>query len=293
VRAGPPLDPWAFRTTLRCGVVDGRAGLRRAGSHDVVALGHCPVAHPRLDELIREGEFGAAREVTLRVSAATGERLAMVAPSATGVHLPDDVRVIGTDALARGRRAWIHEEVAGRRWRVSAASFFQTRPDGVAVLVDVVRGHVADVLARADAGRPMVLVDAFSGVGLFAGSLLADRPGWRAVCAEASRSATADARVNLADIHARIVTTPVERFRAPRADLAVADPARSGLGRASAAALVSTEAERIVLISCDAAAAGRDAALLTDRGYRPVESVVVDLYPHTHHVETVTRFDRL
>jgi len=52
-------------------------------------------------------------------------------------------------------------------------------------------------------------------------------------------------------------------------------------------------AERMVLVSCDPAAAGRDVGLLKSRGYRPIESVVVDLFPHTHHTEVVTRFDRV
>ena len=79
---------------------------------------------------------------------------------------------------------------------------------------------------------------------------------------------------------------------APRADLVVADPSHAGLGRAAAKVLASTRAERIVLVSCDPAAAGRDLGLLRDLGYRPVEAVVVDLFPHTHHTEVVTRFDR-
>ena len=137
----------------------------------MVELAHCLVAHPRLDELIVEGRFADASEVTLRVGAATGERLALVAPTRAGVSLPDDVqRGRGRRAGRRpGRRcAWIHDDVAGRRWRISAGSFFQTRTDGAAALVDVVRTMAADVLDR-DAG---VLVDAYSGVGLFAGALL-------------------------------------------------------------------------------------------------------------------------
>ncbi|MFO1536596.1 MAG: hypothetical protein ACKOVH_02030, partial [Actinomycetota bacterium] len=196
--------------------------------------------------------------------------------------------VVGVDELARGTRAWIHEEIDGRRWRVSAASFFQSRPDGAAALVEVVTALAGPVLERPTG----VLVDAYAGVGLFAGSLLADRPGWRAVCAESGRSAAADARVNLAEHDATVVVTPVERFRAPRATLVVADPPRAGLGRRAADALVGAEPERVVLVSCDPAAAGRDVALLTARGFAPVESVVVDLFPHTHHTETVTRLDR-
>ena len=56
--------------------------------------------------------------------------------------------------------------------------------------------------------------------------------------------------------------------------------------------LAGTDAERIVLVSCDPAAAGRDAGLLKGHGYVPMEAVVVDLFPHTHHTEVVTRFDR-
>jgi 23S rRNA (uracil1939-C5)-methyltransferase len=294
VRPGPSLSPWGFRTTLRLAVVDGRAGLRRAESHEVVPIEHCLVAHPRIDELVHEGHFGEADEVVLRIGASTGERMAIAMPTATGVELPGDVLVVGADELEAGRRAWIHDEVAGRRWRVSAESFFQTRPDGAGALVEVVRSMVADELAVAGrAGRPRTLLDAYSGVGLFSGALLDGVPGWRAVAAERSRSAVADARHNLADIDAKVVATTIEHLRAPRSDLVVADPSRSGLGRAAVHVLASSGASRVVLVSCDPASAGRDASLLSGVGYRHIESVLVDLFPHTHHTEVVTRFDRV
>ena len=234
VRQGPALDVWGFRTTLRLAVTDGRAGLRRASSNAIVALDHCAVAHPLLDELVADGSFGDATQVTLRVGAATGDRLALITPNRDGVRLPDDVRVVGSDELAGGARAWIHEVVADRRWRISADSFFQTRPDGAAALVDVVAAMAGDALAAAPRGdgRPRTLLDAYSGVGLFAGSLVGGRDGWRAVTVESNRSAAADARVNLTDLEARMVTSTVERLRPPRADLVVADPSRSGLGAA-------------------------------------------------------------
>ena len=113
VHGGPALDPWGFRTTLRLTVTNGRAGLRRSASNEVVELAHCLVAHPRLDELIVDGRFANAHEVTLRVGAATGERLALVSPTRAGVSLPEDVRVVGADELAAGTNAWIHDDVAG------------------------------------------------------------------------------------------------------------------------------------------------------------------------------------
>jgi len=293
VDLGPALEPWSFRTTLRMAVIGGRAGLRMAESHDVVGIDHCAVAHPLLNEMIVEGRFGAATEVMFRVGARTGERMAVVTPTAAGVKLPGDVLVVGADELAAGRRAWIHEEVAGRRWRISAESFFQTRADGAEALVGVVRTLAADVLDSDDASdAPRTLLDAYCGVGLFAGSLLDGRAGWRAVAAERSRSSVADARQNLGDLEARVVGTSIERLRAPRADLVVADPSRSGLGRAGVKVLASADAPVLILVSCDPAAAGRDAALLASSGYRAVRSVLVDLFPHTHHTELVSRFEK-
>ncbi|CAB4621800.1 unannotated protein [freshwater metagenome] len=294
VRAGPALDPWGFRTTLRVAITHGRAGLRRAESHEVVELDSCAVSHPLIQDLLVEGRYGAATEVMLRVGANTGERMAVITPTVGEVSLPSDVLVVGADELAAGRRAWIHEQVGGRLWRISAESFFQTRPDGALALVEVVRSLTEDMLAEGStrSGHPRTLVDAYCGVGLFAGSLLGGVSGWRAVAAERSRSSVADAKQNLADIDARVVGTSVERLRTPKADLVVADPSRAGLGRRGAHVLASTGASRLILVSCDPASAGRDAALLSAIGYAPTESIVVDLFPHTHHTEVVTRFDR-
>ena len=176
-------------------------------------------------------------------------------------------------------------------WRISAESFFQTRPDGADALVDSVKSMVSDLLDNSQ-GEQSTLVDAYCGVGLFAGSLAAGRDNWRVVAAERGRSSVADAKVNLADLDARVVGTSIERFRVPPAKIVIADPSRAGLGRKAVKVLAAAGAERFVLVSCDPAAAGRDLALLNAEGYRPVESVVVDMFPHTHHVEVVTRLER-
>jgi tRNA/tmRNA/rRNA uracil-C5-methylase (TrmA/RlmC/RlmD family) len=47
-----------------------------------------------------------------------------------------------------------------------------------------------------------------------------------------------------------------------------------------------------VLVSCDPAALGRDTRLLVEAGYDLVSCQLVDLFPHTSHVEVVSRFDR-
>jgi 23S rRNA (uracil1939-C5)-methyltransferase len=198
--------------------------------------------------------------------------------------VPDDVRVVSSAALARGRRAWFHEEVAGTRWRISARSFFQARPDGAEALVDAVRAAAAGALPPD--GH---LVDLYGGVGLFARLLAAGGP---LTLVESSAASTADARVNLQGLAARIVRVDVDRWRPSPADLVVADPPRKGLGRRAVEHISSTRAGRVVLVSCDPAALGRDSALLARAGYDLVSAQLVDLFPHTSHVEVVSRFDR-
>lgn len=283
VRPGPVLPAAGLRTTVR-GVADpdGHFAFRRRRSHDPVAIESCLVAHPLVDEIIRTGRFAPGSAVTIRVGGRTGERMVVVGSTPAAVSVPSDVVVVGDRQLEAGHRSWIHEEVAGRTWRVSARSFFQASPEGAEALVAAV-GQVIDEHAP-DAAR---LVDLCCGVGLFAGTVGAGRT---VVGVERSAAAVSDARHNLADLDVRLVKVALARWRPSPADVVVADPARSGLGAEGVAAVVGTGAGLCVLVSCDPAALGRDAALLAAAGYHHVGSTVVDLFGHASHIEVVSGF---
>jgi 23S rRNA (uracil1939-C5)-methyltransferase len=168
---------------------------------------------------------------------------------------------------------------------VSAPSFFQTRADGAAVLVELVDAAVHE----GGAPVPATVIDAYAGVGLFAATVATAA---EVICIEQSRSCCADAAHNLANRAATIVQGHVERWRPRPADLVIADPSRRGLGRRAIDVLTATGAARLVLVSCDAVALARDAQLLVSAGFAHRCSTVVDLFPHTPHVEVVSQFDR-
>jgi 23S rRNA (uracil1939-C5)-methyltransferase len=280
VEPGPPLPTEGYRTTLRMAIGPGGAGFRRHHGHDVVEVGECLVAHPLLAELVATGDFGWAREVTLRCGAGTGDRLALLAPSAAGAALPPSVLVVGEDELDAGRRAWMFEEVAGTRLRVSARSFFQASPQGAEALVDAVKAAVAGA-------EPGELVDAYGGVGLFGATAGAGR---EVTVLERSASSAADARVNLPS--AKVLRLDVGRWRPSPAAVVVADPPRAGLGRRAVAVLAASDAGHLVLVSCDPASLGRDAGLLGAKGFGLRSTTVVDMFPGTPHIETVSLFTR-
>lgn len=279
VRAGGAVEAWHYRTTMRLAVADGGSvGLRAAASHRVLAIDDCLVAHPALVELLGKLRVRGAEEISLRISVATGEMTAFADKSgAQAIGLPQSVGV-GADAA-------LHEVVAGVRLRVSAASFFQSGPQAAELLVAHVREAGGDLLIEGDS-----MLDAYGGVGLFSATL-AIPAGMTAIVVESSESACRDAVVNLGTT-ASVVCARFEDWTPQPVRLAIADPARSGLGREAVAVLAATGAERIVLVSCDAASLGRDAVLLAEVGYRHQGSTVLDLFPHTPHVEVVTSFDR-
>jgi 23S rRNA (uracil1939-C5)-methyltransferase len=268
VDPGPKLPADGFRTTIR--LANG-TGFRHARSHDVVDVDSCLVAHPLLVELL-DIDFKHAKEVTLRCGARTGDQLVLTDPHRIHLDLDRSIHV--------GPKAWITEIVAGRQFRIGAKSFFQARPDGADALVDAVTTAVRD----APAG-PML--DAYGGVGLFAATVGADRD---VTLLEWSKSSVADAPHNAP--HAQIVATDVARWKSKPATVVVADPPRTGLGADAVSVLSATGASHLALVSCDPAALARDTKLLAAAGFAHDGTTLVDLFPHTPHVEAVTRFIR-
>ena len=109
-----------------------------------------------------------------------------------------------------------------------------------------------------------MIADLYCGVGLFA--VTADQPK-RIVAVERGRSAVADAKHNLKGRDARVVRADVGKWHGNKVDVVIADPSRAGLGKDGARTVLACDPERVVLVSCDAAALARDVALLTSADY--------------------------
>jgi 23S rRNA (uracil1939-C5)-methyltransferase len=268
------LPATGFRTTVHGAITNGRAGFRRYRSHRVVAVDDCLVAHPRITDLIVNGRYGDATEALFRCGARTGERLVMPTPRGAEIAVPSDVRF-----------DHVHELAAGHEWRISARSFFQTRPDGVDALANAVTVAAAEIDPSARKA-----LDLYSGVGVFAGVLAAQ--GWTVTAVESDRSAVDDARTNLRKLDVSSICADVTRWKATTGDLVVADPSRAGLESRGVDVVAATGARRVILISCDAGSLGRDAALLRKAGYALSYATPIDLFPHTFHVEVVSVYDR-
>jgi len=284
VERGEAVSQFGYRTTIRVvGGPSGSVGYRAQGSNEVVSVTSCPIAESKLSRLLAVIEADEGAELTLRTSVATGAVTAIwdkrFRKAIRGV--PSEVHI--------GERAWLMERVAGRELRVSAGSFFQSGVQAAELLVAAV-AKAAPELAVAEHA-----LDAYGGVGLFAATAMATAAHVTVI--ESGKSACLDAEHNLSDRDARVVRAEVTGWVPPSAngptrpvDVVVADPARPGLGKPGVHALAAARAPVFVLVSCDPVSLARDVSLLADAGYRPEGVEVLDLFPNTHHVETVTRF---
>jgi 23S rRNA (uracil1939-C5)-methyltransferase len=277
---------------------EGRLGYCRGASHDVIAVDRCLLLHEQLDELHAALDVAAAglTGVSLRAGINTGQALILLEtageeapeleislPAACALRTPGGVQpLIGNP--------WIEEEVAGRRYRISAESFFQVNTAGAEALVEVVANYAAPRLAD-------VLLDAYCGVGLFTLALAGAVA--EAIGIESAPSACEDFASNAGELmnvtlHEGAVeeVLPVLLAQGQRADLVVLDPPRAGAGPEVIRELVELGPRCIVYVSCDPATLARDSIHLAAAGYRLVEAQPVDLFPQTYHVETVALWEK-
>jgi 23S rRNA (uracil1939-C5)-methyltransferase len=76
-------------------------------------------------------------------------------------------------------------------------------------------------------------------------------------------------------------------------DTIVVDPPRTGLGRDLSQLVAQKLTQQLVYVSCDPVTLARDLQTLTSTGMQIVDIAVFDLFPQTHHVETVVRLARM
>jgi 23S rRNA (uracil1939-C5)-methyltransferase len=210
-----------------------------------------------------------------------GSRLA---PLFAGLEVVDrDGRVLFQAGNAR-----LAIETGGRRFQVSAGSFFQGNRH-------LAERLLADVTEAAGGSRPGEALDAFGGVGFFAAALL--DAGHTVTSVEGNPSAARDAartRQGWDDAERwRIVPSSVAGFLSSssrRFDLVVVDPPRAGLSRL-ARPIAERARRRLVYVSCDPATLARDLAdLLSD--FEIAGARLYDLFPLTHRVESVVTLVR-
>ncbi len=292
-------------------------GFFATGSHHLVPLQHCPVAHPRINALLPSltgflRTWSPARDSLTQVDLqidGDGELWSVF-------HVltqPTPMKVAALEAFLRTQgvtSAWLQ---TGRKhtlaplWKnapaqmtfsvgpggnefqlaVSPGGFVQANPAVNQLLTD-------EVCALSEHYRGTTALDLYSGAGNFTLPLARDAAavvaveGYPPAARDAERNAT---RAGLAQVRvlAQPVATGLRRLAAEhcRPRFALLDPPRDGAGDA-VDSLADLGPERILYISCAPPTLVRDIQRLCTRGYRVEWTRMADMFPQTAHVESLT-----
>ena len=110
---------------------------------------------------------------------------------------------------------------------------------------------------------------------------------------QAHKNAVAAAKLNKV-ANVKYIREMAERgfSRIGKMDLVLTDPPRSGIPAPVLKSIIKLQPREIIMISCDAPTFARDAARLVEAGYTPATIHLIDMFPGTYHVESVTLFRR-
>jgi 23S rRNA (uracil1939-C5)-methyltransferase len=281
------------------------AGFHGRASDVIVEIPDCRLLHPDLMHAIP-----VAEALALHTASRKGGLDVAVCLSRGGL----DVHVMGGKPLDGplrvmlaqlaethdlARLAWEGEVIAMRRAPVQRFGTVDVTPPPGAFLQATAEGEaalLADVQeALAGATR---IVDLFAGSGTFA-LPLSGATRVHAVEDDAAMTEAMDAGWRKAQGLKQLSVEARDLFRRPllpdelvRYDGAVIDPPRAG-AEAQIAQLIAAGVPRIAYVSCNPVTFARDAAALTNSGYRLDALRVVDQFRWSSHVELVARLARL
>lgn len=272
-----PITPspaeWHYRTRVRWqhDALRGRLGYFERGTHDVCDVAECAVLSRPLQremsalrELLREG---AMPEEVYEIEAVDGDNGVSLLPAKLSRGDVEQVLTIGNESYV-----------------FNADCFFQINQALLEPLVD-------EALRYASGDRAL---DLYCGVGLFTLPLarrfnyvVAVESG--GVAAEYAtrnieRAGITNARVERAGVDSWLIENVKQ---AEGVDFILLDPPRSGAGANAIDSLTGLRPKSISYVSCDPATLSRDLGRLIESGYRMKSARAFDMFPQTHHVETV------
>ena len=261
-------EPWRYRNRAQLHIENGAIGYFEHASHTLVAIDHCPIVSPVLNDAIARlnAELPAFRWFTGSVELFTNETDVQVnVPGPVPAPIRPLFESLGTNG-----------PIDYDGFRVGRNSFFQVNRFLIDQLVDWTVGD-----ATGDSA-----VDLYAGVGLFSARLA--RQFKQVTAVESGRGTFYDLQHNVPGVALENKTT--EEYLAnleQTPDLIVLDPPRAGLGKQVVRELIRIHAPQVTIVSCDPATLARDLQALLAGGYKIDKISLIDLFPQTFHLETI------
>ena len=307
--------PWGYRRRARLSLNYQpktqrlQMGFRQANSNDIVEVAQCPVLVPRLEALLPEvraclSELNAARHLghvelvladngplmvlrhTVALSADDRQKLERFSHS-HGISLflapdSDTLEAVGAEM------PWYTSD--GLRLMFSPRDFIQVN-DGVN------QQMVARALAWLDVQKSDRVLDLFCGMGNFTLPLAARAAsvvgveGVPALVEKGQANAALNGLQNVTFFHENLEDDVTSQPWAQLGfDKILIDPARAGAAGVMQH-IIKLAPAKLVYVSCNPATLARDSETLLQAGYQIQRLAMLDMFPHTGHLESMVLFE--
>lgn len=202
--------------------------------------------------------------------------------------------ILGTEVHVLWGKETIRDYIGDVQFEISPLSFYQVNPLQTQVLYQT-------ALDFAELEGNETVLDLYCGIGtisLFFAQKAKHVFGVEIVpeaIADAKRNATLNS-MNNADFAVGAAEDVIPRLYEEKgitADVVVVDPPRKGCDSVLLDTIAAISPKKVIYVSCDSATLARDLAYLCPKGYTIEKVQVVDMFPHTVHVETVVLLSKL
>ena len=183
-------------------------------------------------------------------------------------------------------REYITEKLLGLNFKINPFAFFQTNTKGAESLYSIVRDFIGN-------SENATVFDLYCGTGTI-GQIVA--PKAKKVVGielieEAVEAAKENAKLNNLDnceFIAGDVAVTIKNVKA-KPDIIILDPPRPGVHPVALDYVIKFNAPEIIYVSCNPKTLVTDLEVLISAGYEVKKMKIMDMFPHTPHVETVVR----
>ncbi|EPG8312538.1 23S rRNA (uracil(1939)-C(5))-methyltransferase RlmD [Klebsiella aerogenes] len=309
-------EPWGYRRRARLSLnyqpktQQLQMGFRKANSSEIIDVVQCPVLVPQLETLLpavrecltslqSQRQLGHVELVqadngplmvlrhTAALTAADKEKLERFSQThGLSLYLAPQSEIL---EHIRGDEPWYTSD--GLRLVFSPRDFIQVN-DGVN------QKMVRTALAWLDIQPQDRVLDLFCGMGNFtlplakAAASVVGVEGVPALVAKGRENAALNGLQNVTFFHENLEEDVTRQAWAKHGfDKILLDPARAGAPGVMAH-IIKLAPRRVVYVSCNPATLARDSEALLQAGYRIQRLAMLDMFPHTGHLESIVLFER-